>query len=181
MNKKISVKIGGEAGFGIMITGNILCRMLTRAGFWAFGYPEYPSLIRGGHNTYQIDFSKDRVWAVDKKIDILISLNKETVDLHQEELNEKAVVMYDPEEIDTINVETQDIVSLPIPFLQLAKEMGGDALMKNTVSMGALMAVLDLDLKYLNEVLSDQFKRKGEAIVKQNLEIAKKGYDYVKK
>lgn len=184
MHKKISIKIGGEAGFGIMITGNTLCRVLTRAGFWTFGYPEYPSLIRGGHNTYQIDYSTDRVWSTDNKIDILIALNKETIELHKEELNDKAVLIYDSDDNDDEFLkpvmEMCHGTSQQVPFLQLSKESGSDALMKNTVALGALMAVLNLDIKYINEVLTNQFKRKGEKVIKQNIETAKKGYEFVK-
>ena len=44
------IKIGGQAGFGIKAAGQTLARSFMRAGLWTFDLTEYPSLIRGGHN-----------------------------------------------------------------------------------------------------------------------------------
>lgn len=181
LNNKVSWKIGGEAGFGIMVTGNTLCRALSWAGFWTFGYSEYPSLIRGGHNTFQIDFSRDKVHSTTSSVDLLVALNKETVDLHKGELSDRSIVIFDP---DDFSLTEKDLTNharvLPIPLLKLAKEAGGDVLMRNTVSMGATMAVLGLPFSPLECVLTVQFKRKGEKVVSLNIQSAKKGYDFVK-
>lgn len=53
-NNSLSWKIGGEAGYGIMTSGLIFAKVCSRAGLHVFDHTEYPSLIRGGHNTYQV-------------------------------------------------------------------------------------------------------------------------------
>ena len=69
----ISVKIGGEAGFGIKSAGLTLAKMVSRAGYEVFGYVEYPSLIRGGHNVYQVTVSDVPVRSTAQHVDVLIA------------------------------------------------------------------------------------------------------------
>ena len=59
----ITVKIGGEAGFGIMTTGLLLGKIATRSGYNAFEYAEYPSLIRGGHNVIEVRISSEEIFS----------------------------------------------------------------------------------------------------------------------
>ena len=53
-NKRLVIKLAGSAGQGIKTAGLIIAKALKRSGYMTFGYTEYPSLIRGGHNVYQI-------------------------------------------------------------------------------------------------------------------------------
>lgn len=61
---------------GIKSAGLLLAKIVTECGYYFADYSEYPSLVRGGHNTYQITFSNEEVFMVDKVADILISLVK---------------------------------------------------------------------------------------------------------
>ena len=72
----LSWKIGGEAGFGIKSAGLTFAKMCNRAGYEVFGYDEYPSLIRGGHNTYEVTVSHQPVASTAENIDVLVALNK---------------------------------------------------------------------------------------------------------
>jgi 2-oxoglutarate ferredoxin oxidoreductase subunit alpha len=82
VNKTYAILVGGAAGQGIKSTGVAVARHLAKAGFNVYTYSEYPSLIRGGHNTTQITFSKDPVNAPIKQVDLLIAFNKEAVEKH---------------------------------------------------------------------------------------------------
>ncbi|MCX6732835.1 MAG: 2-oxoacid:acceptor oxidoreductase family protein [Candidatus Roizmanbacteria bacterium] len=57
-------KIGGEAGFGIMTTGLLFSKIAARRGHYIFDFVEYPSLIRGGHNAYEVNVSDEPVSSV---------------------------------------------------------------------------------------------------------------------
>src|SRR5512137_132675 len=91
----INILIGGEAGQGITRSGSLLGRALMRLGLHVFGTNEYPSLIRGGHNYYLLRVSARPVYAHSENLDILIALNKETVLLHEEELNSGGAIIVD--------------------------------------------------------------------------------------
>src|SRR3989344_843234 len=93
--KRITWKIGGEAGFGIMLAGATFSKVLARAGFYPIEINEYPSLIRGGHNTVAITFSDEKIFAPYKPVDILIALNSATIEYHKDELSQNGVILYD--------------------------------------------------------------------------------------
>ncbi len=79
-----SILIGGKAGFGIDKSGTIIGRLLGRLGYRIYIYRDYPSLIRGGHTFSIIRASKERIASHRDKIDLIIALNKDTIDFHIE-------------------------------------------------------------------------------------------------
>lgn len=175
-------KIAGEAGYGIMISGLIFARSFSHSGYHVFDTNEYPSLIRGGHNTYTVRISAEEIFSLVKTVDILVALNKESVDLHQKELNKNGVIIYDDEStVDKKNIR-KDILLLPVPLLKLAKESGGEKIMINTVALGASVALID-SIDKLFEAIREAFGGRGKAeeIVNVNIKAAQAGYDYVKK
>ena len=58
---KLNWMIGGEAGYGIMNTGLAFAKFSIRNGLYAFLSHEYPSLIRGGHNTSAVRVSDEEI------------------------------------------------------------------------------------------------------------------------
>ncbi|MBI2575240.1 2-oxoacid:acceptor oxidoreductase subunit alpha [Candidatus Woesearchaeota archaeon] len=179
---KLQWKIGGEAGFGIMTAGLVFSKSFTRAGYHAFGYTEYPSLIRGGHNTYQAAISAGSIGAPIKAVHVLVALNREAIDLHKAELSQGAAVIYDSEKMQAEQDEFgRETIPVPVPFSKIAKEVAGLELMSNNVALGASIAVLGHDIELLLGAINDQFKGKGGEIITKNLSAAKAGYDYVKK
>ncbi|MBI2074330.1 MAG: 2-oxoacid:acceptor oxidoreductase subunit alpha [Candidatus Levybacteria bacterium] len=174
--------IGGEAGYGIMTTGIMMSKIFTRLGLSVFDYVEYPSLIRGGHNAYYVRASDEEIYCQKRTVDILVALNRETIDKHKHELFENAAVIYDP---DTIKVEPNEFASsvllVPIPLLESTKQVGADKLMVNTVSVGASLALFYSDFEILRRIMEDTFGRKGENIVYLNVNTSKAGFDYVLK
>lgn len=86
LSEELVWRIGGEAGMGIKAIGATFARMCTAAGYHVFDEAEYPSLIRGGHNTHQVVASTVAVHAGREKIDVLVALNDETITRHVQEL-----------------------------------------------------------------------------------------------
>src|SRR3990167_4375297 len=104
----ITVKIGGEAGFGIMTTGLLLGKIATRSGYHAFEYSEYPSLIRGGHNVIEVRISDEEVFSQQKNVDILLCLNLDTFKKHAHEVNDGGIIVFDGEKIPENKLEKPD-------------------------------------------------------------------------
>src|SRR5450759_1168014 len=68
----LQIKIGGPAGFGIKAAGQTLARSFVHAGLNTFDLTEYPSLIKGGHNAYQVRVSPEsEVLSQVEPVDIL--------------------------------------------------------------------------------------------------------------
>lgn len=162
-------KIGGDAGYGIMNTaGPIFAKTLLRAGFFVCVYREYPSLIRGGHNTMQIAVDRAQTDAVYFFLNQLVALNTNTIVWNQDELIKDGVLIYDSVTVkfsedgllDTKRIppltgsysiarakkETRlrkDIRAIGIAFEKIAEEVGGNKVMRNTVAVGSALAFVE--------------------------------------
>ncbi|MEK7538108.1 MAG: 2-oxoacid:acceptor oxidoreductase subunit alpha [Patescibacteria group bacterium] len=180
----ITWKIGGEAGFGIMSTGEMFARACMRAGLNVFTYPEYPSLIRGGHNTVQVTASTQPVHAHRAPVNILVALNYESIDLHLAELTPRAAIIYDTTDRTFTNfkpasIKRRDLQIIGLPLEKLAEDASGPKLMRNTVALGASCALLEIPPDHLAEVVRVMFGDKGETIVALNVKVLMSGYDAI--
>lgn len=177
MKSSINIKIGGQAGEGIKATGLILAKIFSRNGFNIFSYDEYPSLIRGGHNTYQMHASLNQVFSQIFQVDILIALDKQSLHLHQKELSKNSLILFDPDEFEP-NIKTQAKL-IPIPWAKLALSTGGSSIMANMVSLGATLKLIGLEQQKLNDLIKEKFSDKGEKIVSANQKSAQAGQKYI--
>lgn len=180
MNNSITWKIGGEAGFGIMTTGLMFAKIATRSGYQVFDYVEYPSLIRGGHNVYEVRFGAGEVFSQEKKVDLLVALNRETIDLHKNDLKDGAGVLFDNEKIkvDKSEFGAKNVVLLPIPLGKIVKDAGANLLMQNNAALGASAALLGFSKEILSSVIDDTFGKKSGEVAGINKKSAELGYRY---
>ena len=175
MKEPISVMIAGAAGEGVMQSGRMLGRALARKGFHVYINVEYPSLIRGGHNTSHIRFHTEEVWSHSDRIDFLIALNKESIEKHKDELTGRGGVIYDSTLIKNIDLEKTRLY--PIPMTEITRKMKTRPVVRNTIALGALFKLLGLDINTLKEVIKAIFKEK-QSVININLEATEIGYNY---
>jgi 2-oxoglutarate ferredoxin oxidoreductase subunit alpha len=178
---KFTWKIGGEAGFGIKAAGQVFAKAMVRAGYEAFDYSEYPSLIRGGHNTYQITVAGADARSAARSVDLLVALNQETIDLHLAELSHGAGIIYDGDEIKLTadKFKSKGVALIPVPLKKLASETGGE-IMRNTVAIGASLAVIGLEPKILENILKETFAHKP-GVIEANIKAIEAGFGFIKK
>lgn len=178
---ELTVKIGGQAGQGANVTGRTLGKVFARSGLNVIGYPEYPSLVRGGHNVYEVRVSEEEIRSPVGECNVIIALNKDAVFFHHKHLKEPGAIIYDSS-LDLGKFKVNPKVKLyPLPVEELIKKAGADARMKNVVMLGALLALVDYPLEDLDDILEETFGRKGKEVVQANLNSAKLSHDYVKK
>jgi 2-oxoglutarate ferredoxin oxidoreductase subunit alpha len=91
----LSIKIGAQAGQGAMVTGRSLAKCFTRGGLNVVEYPEYPSIIRGGHNSVQVLVSDKPVHSPVRKSDIIVALNQDAVFYHREFVTQGGAIIHD--------------------------------------------------------------------------------------
>lgn len=180
MQNSVTWKIGGEAGFGIMSSGIMLSRAFARLGYHTFATNDYPSLIRGGHNVVSVRVATEKFESMNRDVHILVALNKQTVDNHKSELSDHALVVFDPKDGEYAAGDfPKPVILIGVPFRDLVAKGNGDPIMRNTVALGVSVALLGAPFDALASVITDQFKKKGEEVVAQNIAIAKSGYDAV--
>ncbi|MBM4433386.1 MAG: 2-oxoacid:acceptor oxidoreductase subunit alpha, partial [Chloroflexi bacterium] len=167
--------VGGEAGQGVQSVGLLLAKVFARGGYNVFADQDYESRIRGGHNFFRVRVKDGRVGAISEAVDILIALNKESIDLHQKELVSGGVTIFDGEKIKIV---TSDASLFSVPLEKLAQEKAGGKLMENTVALGAAVGLVKYDFEILEKVLREHFKTAD--IGENNVKAAIAGYEYVK-
>jgi 2-oxoglutarate ferredoxin oxidoreductase subunit alpha len=180
---KFTWKIGGAAGNGIMVTGAMLAKYVTRAGLWSVDYSEYPSLIRGGHNVQVVQVDDEQIFSHDQGNEILVALNEETVRKHVAEMSSQGAIIFDPDRLtinDAMLGGRKDIQLVPVPLVKLALQEGGKDLMQNTVALGATLALLDAPMDLMDAIFLDTFGEKGDAVVLLNQKICRAGYAHVR-
>jgi 2-oxoglutarate ferredoxin oxidoreductase subunit alpha len=171
--------IGGEAGDGIDSTGKIFAQALSRAGRHVFTSKDFASRIRGGYTAYKVRTAVDPVQSVVDRLDVLIALTPRTIDENLDELHDGSVIVYDGERTTMQDVEIPEgMVGLDVPLKRLAEEAGG-AIMRNVVALGAACAVAGFPIENLDSALQKRFGGKGQAIVDNNEQAARKGKTYV--
>ncbi len=177
---EIIIKVGGQAGQGANVTGRTLCKIFARSGLNVIGYPEYPSLVRGGHNVYQIRASKKKIHSPVEKTNILIALNKDAVFFHHKYMLEPGAIIYDSK-LDLSSYKLDKKIKLyPLPIEEILEKSNADKRMENIVLTGALLALIKYSLEDLNQMLEETFGKKGKEIVAANINCAKIAYNYVK-
>ena len=172
MTTEINIMVGGEAGQGVQSVGFLLAKAFIRWGYYVFADQDYESRVRGGHNFFRVRAGDNPVNAISEKIDVLIALNKESIDLHRAEIKDDGLVVYDGEKIE--QPRSRNLLSVPIE--RLAKDSPGDILMANTVALGATLSLVGYDIELLKGLLTGFFR--GEAALK-NVQAAEAGYRYV--
>lgn len=181
MVKSVTWKISGEAGFGIMSAGTMISKAFARNGYYTLCTNEYPSLIRGGHNIITVRVSSQYFESLNRDVQILVALHNLSVEVHKDELSENALVVFDPKDKEwTLADFPKPVKLISVPLSDLVAKANGIPVMKNTIALGATIALMGADFGFIESVIRDQFKKKKQEIIDSNINIAKMGYDYVK-
>jgi len=176
MKQTFAIGIGGAAGQGVATPGDIFAKIFSRRGLHLNAYNAYQSIIRGGHTLLTIRTGTEKVTNMGDRLDLLIPLNQDTMDRHLQLLTAGAACIYNA---DTIKPgPAADGVQLcPLPVSELA-DISRNKVAQNTLAMGAGLHMMGIGFQALEEVLREQFKKKGEAVVAENVGVARAGYDY---
>jgi 2-oxoglutarate ferredoxin oxidoreductase subunit alpha len=196
--------IGGPQGSGINASAEVFAKACSRAGLRVFANIEYHSNIMGKHSFYRVRVDEDPIHSYRDKADILVALDHETLAGdgdhrrwpthygHLDDLSEGAGVIYDSAiDFDPSASGRTDLKFFPVPFMDIIKsaldEIGkGDQarryeVMKNTVGLGASLALCNYPFELVADVIMGQFKGKRSEVGTLNVRAAQLAMEYVKK
>ena len=176
MKETFTIAIGGAAGQGVATPGDIFARIFSRRGLHLNAYNAYQSIIRGGHTLLTIRTGAERVTNMGDRIDLLIPLNQDTADRHLKLLTSGAACIYNADTIKPGPV-ADGVQLCPLPVSELV-DIARNKVAQNTLAMGAGLDMMGIGFAALEEVLGEQFKKKGAAVVAENVGVARAGYDY---
>ncbi|MCX5712459.1 MAG: 2-oxoacid:acceptor oxidoreductase family protein [Candidatus Omnitrophica bacterium] len=163
--KDFSILIAGKAGFGIDKAGMILAAILNQLGFRIYIYRDYPSLIRGGHTFSIIRASEKRISVHSDKVNFILALNQEAVDLHKKRLKKNAKIIFDSTVVKSKGTG--------IAISGIIQEEKASEIMRNTCIIGSFCKVAGIDWNILDEV----FRKNIDKELDMNLKIARRGFD----
>ncbi|MDP9245996.1 MAG: 2-oxoacid:acceptor oxidoreductase subunit alpha, partial [Chloroflexota bacterium] len=201
---RLSWMIGGPQGSGINASAEVFAKACSRAGLRVFANIEYHSNIMGKHSFYRVRVDEEPIHSHRDKADILVALDHETLAGdgdhrrwpthygHIGDLSEGAGVIYDSAiDFDPSASGRTDLQFFPVPFMDIIKEAldqigkGDQArryeVMKNTVGLGASLALCNYPFDLVADVIMGQFKGKRSEVGELNVRAARIAMEFVKK
>ncbi|HTZ10922.1 MAG TPA: 2-oxoacid:acceptor oxidoreductase subunit alpha [Candidatus Margulisiibacteriota bacterium] len=171
----VTVLIGGKAGFGIDKAGSIIARILSQLSYRLYIYRDYPSLIRGGHTFSLIRISSQQIASHEEKIDFLLALDQNTLNLHSWRLKDEGAVVYDSDAVKADGLP-KGFRSLGLPIASMVKEENVAEIMRNSCIIGIFCKAAGISIAILEEV----FKKEIVKELEPNIRIAARGYQAAK-
>jgi 2-oxoglutarate ferredoxin oxidoreductase subunit alpha len=177
------IRIATVNGTGSASANSLLMKAIFRMGIPVVGKNYFPSNIQGLPTWYEIRVTKDAYLSRSGHIDIMVAMNAQTYSDDLVSVQSGGVFIYDStrrrEELHT----RTDVTVLPIPLSELANNAFSGArtriLMRNVTYVGALAALLEIDLDTLKQLLEETFSNK-QALIDSNLTAIQIGYDYAR-
>jgi 2-oxoglutarate ferredoxin oxidoreductase subunit alpha len=176
MKQTFAIGIGGAAGQGVATPGDIFAKIFSRRGLNLNAYNAYQSIIRGGHTFLTIRTGPDKVTNMGDRIDLFIPLNQDSMDRHLKLLRRGAACLYNADTIQP-GAAAEGVQLCPLPVSELA-DITRNKVAQNTIAIGAGLHMMGIGFPALEDVLKEQFKKKGDAVVAENVSVARTGYDY---
>lgn len=152
IKESFSIKLAGPAGMGVKSGGQLFSKFFQSLGFYFHDYTEYPSLVRGGHNTYQATYGYQKIHAPHQKIDFFFSLKPGHCQQHQNEFYQSTLIFSD---------EKNPVLKgkfIHLPLLQLSSQ-AGNPLSTNIICFGITTFLLNQDKKKAIQLIPQIFSK----------------------
>jgi len=182
---RISLKIVGASGQGIDSIGEVVAKALKRAGYCVFGYREYPSLIKGGHASYQIDFSDEEIRSSETKVNIVIALNHHGLEHNVTDLKNGGILIHStenwkfPKEIQKV-IDDRSLKIVEFPVEKILRDLHAKPILGNILLTSFVWAVLGQKIANLKEMVRERFAKKKD-LLDLNMQCIETGVEHHKK
>ncbi|MGD1080558.1 MAG: 2-oxoacid:acceptor oxidoreductase family protein [Candidatus Sulfotelmatobacter sp.] len=117
----------------------------------------------GGHTFLTIRTGPEKVSNMGDRVDLLIPLNQDAMDRHLGLLTNGAACVYNSDTIKA-GVAAEGVQLCPLAVAPLA-DVTRNKVAQNTLAVGAGLSMMGIGFQALEEVLTEQFKKKGDAVV----------------
>ncbi len=178
-----SLKIGTVNGTGSASANSLLMQAIFRMGIPVVGKNVFPSNIQGLPTWYEIRVNKDGYTARSAPFHLMVAMNTGTYARDIAEIAKGGWLLYDSSwEIPQSKLR-DDITVIGVPFGDMCiATFAGDrerTLMKNIAYAGALVALIDIDMRVVENMLEEKFGRKKH-LLESNHKALRLGYDYAR-
>ncbi len=181
MLMKLVIKFAGESGQGINSLGDIFAKVMKRRGLKVMAYREYPSLIRGGYASYQVDIATSPIQVPSRDCQFLFALSREAFNQYFSTVVPQGRIFHTvanleltPEQADLLS--KRGITVTHLNTYKPAMDIGKNKLFMNMVLSGFVAKLLNLPIQALENVVSEVFADKPD-LLQLDLECLKAGYE----
>jgi 2-oxoglutarate ferredoxin oxidoreductase subunit alpha len=179
----VVIKIATVNGTGSASANGLLMKSIFRMGVPVVGKNYFPSNIQGLPTWYEVRVTKDGFQSRADRVDVMVAMNAQTYSRDMNDVASGGWLIYDSTWPRSKLLDRKDITVVGIPFSKMCNEQFEGVrtriLMKNVAYVGALAALLNIDLAVITQLLEETFASKKH-LVASNLEAIRLGYDYAK-
>jgi len=177
----VVIKIGTVNGTGSASANGLLMKSIFRMGVPVVGKNYFPSNIQGLPTWYEIRVTGDGYQSRSNRVDVMVAMNAQTYARDMAELVPGGWLIYDSTWPRSQLLNRDDITVIGIPFSRLCNENFDGArsriLMKNIAYVGAVAALLDIDLDIITRLLEETFAAKAH-LIESNMRAIRLGFDF---
>jgi len=177
----VVIKIGTVNGTGSASANGLLMKSIFRMGVPVVGKNYFPSNIQGLPTWYEIRVTGDGYQSRSNRVDIMVAMNAQTYAQDMAEVVPGGWLIYDSTWPRSQLLNRDDITVLGIPFSKLCNENFAGArariLMKNIAYVGAVAALLGIQLDVITALLEETFAAKAH-LIESNMQAIRLGSDY---
>ena len=175
------IKIATVNGTGSASANGLLMKSIFRMGIPVVGKNYFPSNIQGLPTWYEIRVTGDGYQSRSSRVDVMVAMNAETYARDLAGVSPGGWLIYDSTWPRNKLLNRDDVTVLGIPLSRMCNERFEGArariLMKNIAYVGAIAALLDIDMDTITALLKETFAAKQE-LIGSNMEAIRLGYDY---
>ena len=178
-----AMKIGTVNGTGSASANGLLMKAMFRMGLPVVGKNVFPSNIQGLPTWYEIRVSGDGYTGRSGDVHLMVAMNPATYERDLAEVTSGGVLLYDSTWPRPELEARPDVTVLGVPLSEMCntafKAARSRILMKNMAYVGAVAALLDMDLDIIETLVREMFAAKVK-LIESNMQAVSLGYDYAK-
>jgi len=179
----VVIKIATVNGTGSASANGLLMKSIFRMGVPVVGKNYFPSNIQGLPTWYEVRVTGDGYQSRSDHVDLMVAMNAQTYARDLADVATGGWLLYDSTWPRSTLLNRDDISVVGVPLSRLCNESFDGVrtriLLKNIAYVGAIAALLDVDLNIISQLLEETFASK-KRLIESNKEAIKLGYDSVK-
>ncbi|MFT5166535.1 MAG: 2-oxoglutarate ferredoxin oxidoreductase subunit alpha [Saprospiraceae bacterium] len=177
------VRFANVNGTGSASANNMFAKAVFRMGIPISPKNIFPSNIQGLPTWFEIRINEKGYLGRRAGIDLIVSVNPQSMIKDIADVKPGGYFVYDNTRKLHKEFLREDINFIGIPMMQLCMDNYVDPkkqqLFKNIVYVGALAALLDLDINIVKVIIAEQFEKKPK-LIPPNYQALQLGLDYVR-
>jgi 2-oxoglutarate ferredoxin oxidoreductase subunit alpha len=178
------VRFANVNGSGSASANELFARSVLRMGIPVAPRNIFPSNIQGLPTWYEVRISEAGHLGARGGTDLMVAMNPQTWDKDVAGIESGGYLLYDCTKPMPQSKFREDITVIGVPLTAICNREYTDArqrqLFKNIVYVGALCALLDMDVEATEQLVAEQFRSK-EKLIQANLHALHLGRDWVLK